>query len=249
MRGPSGGTVSFHGIDGIDDRQLRIHCLSQFNKHPGKIFDLRPTIVHLRLLKSRNGAEQILDASGVTGHGMGFQLTDIDNIIRLTDRRDQMEGMIGKTGRTIHSFRGKIHIQLNIRLQLLHAADRIDIFHILCVIESAGALCQRNVLHSLFSQPPGDRLDHQRMRRGGKLRAFCHDKVWFDHNLKFRPQLLRDLKILHESAYCRIYLFLLIFLYQINRLFQINLLLPKKHFNLIPDLQYAPRINTPLCPQ
>ena len=68
--------------------------------------------MHLGLLKSRNGAEQILDAAGIAGHGMGFQLTDIDNIIRLTDRRDQMEGMIGKTGRTIHSFRGKIHIQL-----------------------------------------------------------------------------------------------------------------------------------------
>ena len=96
MGGATGGAVSFHGVNGVNDRKIRIYGLSELHQHPGEILDLRPAVMHLRFFKTRNGSKEIFDTAGISGHGMGFEFADIDDIICLHDRRDEMKAVIGK---------------------------------------------------------------------------------------------------------------------------------------------------------
>lgn len=50
--------------------------------------------MHLGLFQTGDGAEEILDAAGIAGHGMGLQFTDINDIIGFHDRSDQVETVI-----------------------------------------------------------------------------------------------------------------------------------------------------------
>ena len=70
MGGATGRTVSFHGVYRIDDGKLGRDSLCQLYQHIRKVPDIRPAVMHLRLLKTWNGTEKVLDSTGVTGHGM-----------------------------------------------------------------------------------------------------------------------------------------------------------------------------------
>ena len=89
------------------------HSLSQLQEHVGEIFDLWPAVVHLGLFQTGDGAEEILDAAGIAGHGMGLQFTDINDIIGFHDRSDQVEAVIFKSCRTIYGLCGKVHVEFS----------------------------------------------------------------------------------------------------------------------------------------
>ncbi len=110
MRIAAGRTVAFHGINGVDNRYIRFYRLGKFHKHAGKILEVWKTVVHLRFFQTGNHPEKILDAAGVAGHGMGFQLADIDDVVCLADGRYDVKGMILKTCRTVYGFGAKVHV-------------------------------------------------------------------------------------------------------------------------------------------
>ena len=60
--------------------------------------------------------EKVLDAAGIARHGMGLELTDINDIVGLHNRSDQMEGMIDKAGSSLYSLCGKVHVKGKLRL-------------------------------------------------------------------------------------------------------------------------------------
>ena len=106
--------------------------------------------MHLRLFQAGNRTEEILDAAGITGHGMRFQLTDIDNVICLHDGSDQVKTVVLESGRTVDGLCGKIHIQFGFRAKCIHAADMIDMLHGFGIVETAGTLGDGDMLHALF---------------------------------------------------------------------------------------------------
>ncbi len=177
MGGAAGRPVSLHGVDGVNNGELGAYRLCKFQKHPGKIMKIRPEVVHLRLFQSRDNAEKIFDASRVAGHGMGFQLTDIDYIVRLQYGSDNMEGMVGKALRAGNRPGGEIHIQFKIWRQLLYAADIVDIFHIFCVIKPSRAFRKGDIPDPMSVQPPDHSFDYQRMGGDGKFRFFSHNQI------------------------------------------------------------------------
>ena len=106
--------------------------------------------MHLRLLQTGNRTEEILDAAGITGHGVGFQFTDIDNVICLHDGRDQVKTVVLESGGTVDGLRGKIHIQFGFRTKRIHATDMVDMLHGFGIVETAGTLGDGDMLHALF---------------------------------------------------------------------------------------------------
>lgn len=66
MGGAAGGAVSFHGVYGVYDGELRVYGLGDLEEHPGEIVDIRPAIVKLRLFQTGYRAEQILYTAGIS---------------------------------------------------------------------------------------------------------------------------------------------------------------------------------------
>lgn len=186
MGGAAGGAVSFHGVDGVNDRKIRIYGLSKLHQHPGEILDLRPAVVHLRFLKARNRSEKVLDAAGIAGHSMGLELANIDDIVCLHDRRDEVKAVIGKAFPGIHRFCGAILIQVNAVTNGIHTTDVIDPLHMLRRIGATGALRQRDILDPLLPEPFRHSFYHQRMGGYRRLRLLRHNEVGFDDPLSCR---------------------------------------------------------------
>ena len=142
---------------------------------------------------------------------MGFQFTDIDDVVSLHNGCNDVEGVIGKTIRTVDSFCGKIHIQRNLRFQLLHATDMIQIFHMFRIVESARAFGKDDICHSVFSEPACNAFHHKGMSGNREIRAFRHDHIGFYHNLEICLQFLFNAKSLHGFADGRVDQFFFIF--------------------------------------
>ena len=180
MGGATGGAVSFHGVNGVNDRKIRIYGLSELHQHPGEILDLRPAVVHLRFLKARNRSEKVLDAAGIAGHGMGLELADVDDIVRLHDRRDEVKAVVGKAFLTVHRLSGAVLVQPDAVTDRVHAADVVNPLHMLRRIGAARTLCQGNIFNPLLPEPFRHSLHNQRVGCHRRVRLFRHNEVWLD---------------------------------------------------------------------
>ena len=117
---------------------------------------------------------------------MGFELADIDDVVRLADGCYDVKGMILKACGTVYGFGAKVHVQLHQRRKLLHTADAVYIFHIFPVVKPAGAFSQCNVSDAVCREPLGNGFYDKRMGGGRKGRAFCHNQIGLYHDLAIR---------------------------------------------------------------
>ena len=171
--------------------------------------------MHLGLFQTGDGAEEILDAAGIAGHGMGLQFTDINDIIGFHNGSDQVKAVIFKSFRTVYGQGGKVHVQFCVLCQSIHAAYMIHMLHGFGIVETTGAFCNGDMLHALFPQPADHRFYHQWMCGGRKIRGFCHDEVGLDDDLHLRSQICSNIQCIHAFADGGIDQFFVIFRYDV----------------------------------
>ncbi len=192
MGGAAGRTVSLHGIYGINDGDSRVYGLCQLKEHPGEVFNIRKPVVHLRLFKAGDGAEEIFDPAGITGHGMGLQLGDVDHIIGIQNGCDDMKAVVDEAFPAGNCPCSKVHIEMQDILKGCNTAGLVEGFHIFGIVESAGAFRKRDIGNAMGAQISGHAADHNRMGRDRINRAFGHDKIGLDGNLHTGTKIIRN---------------------------------------------------------